>query len=218
SVARSLYYSDVDKRYHLLGATEGWLEVGHLVNNAKDLEFRYFDSDGDGYLDTTQVFARTNPVPVRTSHVTDLRARPVTLTPESMQAEYNTRILPSAIQQDQALIAALKETANVPLAAAYEAEAEKADSAERRRYCLDIARELYFLAARDAFYSRNAAGPYPRLNSAKRGTPGGYTMGDTLSYWSNAKLIERFVASYGDGRLQETAQIARDLEKALPRH
>ena len=26
------------------------------MNNTKDLEFRYFDSDGDGYLDTTQVF------------------------------------------------------------------------------------------------------------------------------------------------------------------
>jgi hypothetical protein len=216
SAERRLYYSDVDKRYHLLGAANGWLEVGHLVNNEKDLEFRYFDSDGDGYLDTTQVFAGTNPIPVRTSHVTDVRARPVTLTRESMQAEYNTRILPSALRQDQALIAALKEITNVPLAAAYEAEAEKADSAERRRYCLDIARELYFLAARDAFYSRNAAGPYPRLTAAKRGTRGGYILGDTLSYWSNAKLIEKFVASYGSGQLAETAQAARDLAKSLP--
>ena len=224
SKERRLYYSDVDKRYHLLDASEGWLEVGHLVSNEKDLEFRYFDSDGDGYLDTTKVFAGTNPVPVRTSRVTDVRARPVTLTREAMQADYNARVLPSAIKQDQELIAVLKETLKVPLAAAYESAAAKADSAERQRYCLDIARELYFLGARDAFYSRNAEGPYPRLTPAKGGTriltagpvSGGYTLGDTLSYWKNAKLIDKFIESYGSGQLEEALQAAEELQKALP--
>ena len=161
-----------------------------LVNQQKDLEFRYFDSDGDGYLDTIKVFAGTDPAPVRTSHVTDVRARPVTLARAEMQADYNNRVLPLAIKQNQQLIGALKQTVNVPLAAAYETEAAKATSAERQRYCLDIARELYFLKARDEFYSRNAAGPYPQLNPAKGGTrirtagpvEGGYTLGDTLSY------------------------------------
>ena len=221
---RKLYYSDVDKRYHLFGASEGWLEAGHLVNENKDLEFRYFDTDGDGYLDTTKVFEGTNPVPVRTSHVANVRARPVTLMRETMQADYNTRILPVAIKQNQQLIAALKETVNVPLAAAYEAEAAKATSAERQRYCLDIARELYFLKARDTFYSRNAAEPYPQLNPAKGGTrimtagpvAGGYTLGDTLSYWRTAKEIEKFVESYGAGQLEETAAAARELQKMLP--
>jgi hypothetical protein len=211
----------VDKRYHLLGASEGWLEVGHLVNQKKDLEFRYFDSDGDGYLDTTKVFEGANPAPVRTSHVTDVRARPVMLTREALQTDYNTRVLPSAIKQDQQLIAVLKETVNVPLAAAYEAEAANANSAERQRYCLDVARELYFLKARDAFYSRNAAEPYPMLNPAKGGTriltagpvSGGFTLGDTLSYWKNAKAIERFVESYGSGRLEDTIEAAGELQK-----
>jgi hypothetical protein len=213
---RQLYYSDVDKRYHLRGASEGWLEVGHLVTNGKDLEFRYFDSDDDGYLDTTKVFVGANPVPVRTSHVTDVRAHSVTLTRAAMQADYNTRVLPSAIKQDKELIAVLKEIAAVPLAAAYESAAAKADSAERQRYCLDIARELYFLGARDAFYSRNAAGPYPRLTPAKKRVPGGYTVADTLSYWKSAKLIDGFVESYGSGRLEATIQAAEELQKTLP--
>jgi hypothetical protein len=221
---RRLYYSDADKRYHLFGASEGWLEVGHLVNHKKDLEFRYFDTDGDGYLDTTKVFEGTNAAPVRTSRVTDVRARAVTLARATMQADYNTRILPSAIKQNQQLIAALKEIVNVPLAAAYEAEAAKATSAERQRYCLDIARELYFLKARDTFYSHNAAEPYPQLNPAKGGTrimtpgpiAGGYTLGDTLAYWRNAKEIEKFVESYGSGRLEETIAAAHTLQKALP--
>jgi len=215
SKERQLYYSDVDKRYHLLGASEAWLEVGHLVSNEKDLEFRYFDSDGDGYLDTTKVFAGTNPVPVRSSYVKNVRARPVTLTREAMQADYNTHVLPSAIKQNQQLVATLKEIVKIPLAAAYESAAAKADSAERQRYCLDIARELYFLGARDAFYTRNAAGPYPRLLTAGP-TSSGYTLGDTLSYWKNAKLIDKFVESYGSGRLEETLQTTEELQKALP--
>ncbi|HJY06206.1 MAG TPA: hypothetical protein VJ323_07800, partial [Bryobacteraceae bacterium] len=96
SSKHKLYYSDIAKRYHLYGAREGWMEVGHLVNKEKDLEFRYFDTNGDGYLDTTQVFEGANPVPVRVSHVTDLRTRPVTLTRDWLQADYNNIVLPAA--------------------------------------------------------------------------------------------------------------------------
>ncbi len=173
---RKLYFSDVDKRYHLYGATEGWLEVGHLVNEQKDLEFRYFDSDGDGYLDTTQVLLGSNPVPVRVSRQKNVSAKPVKLDREALQAEYNNRVLPDAIAENQALIAVLKRAVQDPLAAAYESEAAKAESHERQRYCLDIAREMYFLKARDAFYSRDSSGPYPNLNPAKNSqrlfTPG----------------------------------------------
>ena len=45
----------------------------------------------------------------------------------------------------------------------YETEGSRSVSLERKRYCLDIARELYSLKVRDAFYSRNCAGPYPQL-------------------------------------------------------
>jgi hypothetical protein len=222
STERKLYYSDVDKRYHLSGAREGWLEVGHLVNDTKDLEFRYFDSDGDGYLDTTQVLLGSNPVPVRSSRVLDLRIRPVTLTREAMQREYNNRILPMAIRENEQLIGVLKTIVQPSLAASYEAEAVKAESAERRRFCLDIARELYFLAARDLFYANNAASPYSTLPPAKSSSrtftagpvEGGYTLGDTLRFWKTAKLIEGFVASYEAGDLEAAAARAREITEA----
>lgn len=152
SSSRELYYSAVDRRYHLRGATEGWLEVGHLVNDQQDLEFRYFFSTGDGYLDTVEVFAGSDPIPARVSQLKDLRTRPVTLTREFLEEDYNRRVLPEAIAGDQQVIAVLKNVVESPLAAAYESAAAKADMDERRRYCLDIARELYFLKARDAFY------------------------------------------------------------------
>jgi hypothetical protein len=224
STERKLYYSDVDKRYHLLGAEEGWLEAGHLVNDKKDLEFRYFDSDGDGYLDTTQVFLGSNPIPVRVSKASDVRASAVTLNREWMQNDYNSRVLPSAIQENKDFLEVIKRAVQDPLAAAYESEGAKADSRERQRYCLDIARELYFLKARDLFYQKNAAGPYPNLNPAK-GSPriptrgpvdGGFTLGDSLVFWENARQIELFSTSYGAGKLREASEAATKLMNALP--
>jgi hypothetical protein len=219
-----LYYSDVDKRYHLYGAREGWMEVGHLVNKEKDLEFRYFDTNGDGYLDTTQVFEGANPIPVRVSHVTDLRTQAVTLTRDWLQSDYNNRVLPAAIREDERLIAALKPIGQIPLAAAYEDAAAKSETAERRRYCLDIARELYFLKARDIFYTRTAAGPYPQMNPAPKSmrimtagpVDGGFTLGDSLVYWQRSKQIEQFVQSYGAGKIDDAVNAAEKLTKSLP--
>ena len=219
---RKLYFSEIDRRYHLVGAREGWLEAGHLVNETKDLEFRYFDSDGDGYLDTTEVFQGANPIPVRVSRVSDPRARAVTLTRESLQEEYNQRILPEAIAEDRGLIDVLKPLVPSEVAAAYEAEAAKTEYLERRRYCLDLARELYFLKARDLFYTHNAAGPYPNLPASRKASrslvpgpvEGGYTLGDSVRYWTQAKQIELFVEAYANGKFDEAARLAAQLQRA----
>jgi hypothetical protein len=211
--SRKIYYSDADKRYHLSGASEGWMEVGYLVNTQKDLEFRWFDKDGDGYLDTVQVFRPDNPVPVRVSHFSP-RAHPVALNREALIDEYNNRILPRAIEENLRLIAALKKVAVDATAEAYEAEAAKAEMAERRRYCLDIARELHFLKVRDALLARNAAGPYPQTqldrSRYKSTEPGsiktGYSMGDSLQYWKQAMQIEQFVEQYANGQLDQAGR------------
>lgn len=220
---RQLYYSAIDKRYHLLGAREGWLEVGHLVTATKDLEFRYFDSDGDGYFDTWEVFEGSDPVPVRRSHTNDARVRLVSLSRELLRNEYNIQILPSAIADDQRLISVLKKVVNIPLAAQYEREAEKTEDAERRRYCLDVARELYFIQARDSFYARNAAGPYSTLGPAPKSerlmtmgpVDGGFTLGDTLTFWRNAKKIDQFVDAYANGKTDEAVNAAEELIRDL---
>lgn len=211
---RQLYYSDVDRRYHLYGASEGWLEVGRLVNQQKDLEIRVFDRDGDGFLDTWEVFAAGDAAPARVSRVASPRARMVALSRQALAEEYHGRILPQAIAENEKLIGELKKFAASPLAAAYEQEAHKAASAERRRYCLDIARELCFLKVRDALYARNAAMVYPRLEQAAgRRTlalgplDGRYTVGDTLAYWKLARQIEGFVTAYGEGKLREAQEM-----------
>ncbi len=159
---RELYYLEADRRYHLFGATEGWLEVGHLAAPRRDLEIRWFDRDHDGYLDTRELFL-PDRARAGTRRAFSPRARRVTLDREALTKEYYTRVLPEAIADNQRIIAALKKVASSPARPEeYEALASgEHEHPERKRYMLDIARELHFLAVRDALYARAAAGPYP---------------------------------------------------------
>jgi hypothetical protein len=207
---RQLYYSGVDKRYHLRGASEMWIEVGHLVNDKKDLEIRAYDTNHDGFFDTWEVFRSGQATPVRVTRVLDPQARLVPLDRKSMMNEYNGKILPSAISEDQRLIAEMKRFVSSLLAAKYEDAAAQSQMLERRRYCLDIARELYFLKTRDKLYARNAAGDYPSLQRSAPQTALGagpvdnrYTIKDTLAYWKLAGQIQQFVDAYGSGHYDE---------------
>ena len=217
---RQIYYSAVDKRYHLFGASEGWMEVGHLVDNSRDLEVRYFDTNGDGYFDKWEVFLAGNPIPVRVTDVSDPRAQLVPLTRGFLIKDYNQQVLPQAIEQDEQLIGEMKKFVNSSLASEYESAAAKSTMAERRRFCLDVAREICFLGVRDELYRRDASADYPGLaqeapgNLLKPGPiVGRYTLGDTLDYWKLAGEIEAFVKDYGSGHLHQTLL---DLEKITP--
>ena len=217
---REIYYSAADRRYHLAGAAEGWMEVGHLVNDRKDLEFRWFDKDGDGYLDTVEVYRRGNSMPVRVNRF-DPRARRVALDRNSLIDEYNHKILPEAISEDERLIAALKKVASDPAAEAYEAEARTAAMAERRRYCLDIARELHFLKVKESLLQRLDDSPYPgapldppKYKSMEPGShASGYTMGDSLRYWKLVKQIEQFTDAYAAGRLDDAGRLLAEMAR-----
>lgn len=206
SKRRQLYYSAVDQRYHLFGASEMWLEVGHLVDDTKDMEIRAYDSNHDGYFDTWEVFRPGHVRPVRVTRVFNPRAHLIPLDRKSMMSEYNDHILPEAISADEQLIAEMKSFVSSPLAAKYEAAAGKSTMAERKRYCLDIARELYFLKTRDALYARDDAGDYPALPDAAPMTitgpgpvDGRYTIEDTVKYWKLAGAIQKLVDDYGSG-------------------
>jgi hypothetical protein len=130
-------------------------------------------------------------------------------------------VLPRAIRENRDLIAALKEITVSPLAQAYEAEADKpGTAAERTRYCLDIARELYFLEVRDALYARSSGGPYPdsppdrsKIRSMEPGSKeSGYSLGDSLRFWSAVKRIQTFIEHYTEGRFPEARQALASME------
>jgi hypothetical protein len=214
---RQLYYSNIDKRYHLLGASEGWLEVGHLVDNKKDLEIRYFDSSRKGYIDTWEVFVEGNPNPARVTRVLKGENPRVPLDPDFLTRDYYQRVIPESIAEDQLLIAEMKRFVAVPRAAAYESAATASTTAESRRYCLDVARELYFLQTRDALNSLNGAGDYPSLpqggihpDLSPGPMQGRFTVSDTLAFWKLSLQIHDFTVDYGEGRYEESC---RDLKE-----
>jgi hypothetical protein len=221
--SREIYYSEADRRFHLKGAVEGWLEAGYLAGRQqKDLEYRWADRDADGYLDECRVYLGDQQTPVRVSRFSP-RAKDVPLTHDALLADYNERILPQAIAANTRLIASLKKAATSPAAEAWGAEAASAGYADRRRYCLDIARELYFLATRERLASRLAAQtPYPasttpsrkRARSPEQSAPGeGYSLGDSLRFWKLARQVDAFDTAYGDGRLDDARTL---LEGLLP--
>lgn len=70
---RELYYSPVDRRIHLKGAKEGWIQVGHLVGDEVHGEIRMFDTDEDGYFDRWEHFAPESSLPVRVTSVSEAK-------------------------------------------------------------------------------------------------------------------------------------------------
>lgn len=214
SSRRELYYSGVDKRYHLRGASEMWIEVGHIVNDGKDMEIRAYDTDHDGYLDTWEVFRTGESKPVRVTHVSNPQATRVVLDRDAMMKQYNGHILPNAIAEDERLIGIMRAGASSEFGAKYERAAEQSEIPERRRYCLDIARELYFENTLDALYRKNPAEYYkPSVGGTQsnqqnsNGNGQGYDIQDTVSYWKKAAEIESFVEAYGKGRYDDAGRI-----------
>ena len=73
SEKRELYYSPVDRRIHLKGATEGWLQVGRLIGDEVHGEIRTFDTNDDGYFDRWEHYSAESSMPVRITSVPDAK-------------------------------------------------------------------------------------------------------------------------------------------------
>lgn len=204
----AIYFSGADRRYHLHGAQEGWIEVGHIVDDNKDLELRWWSDKQDGYLDMLEVYRGDSTVPTWVEHF-DPKPRSAALKVFALASEYNGRVLPDAIAEDRATVAELKQHVSDALAAQYEqAAADAKDEPERQRFCLDIASLLYYLKLRNLAQSAEGANPYAtgmadptHFRDPKSGdaTPGRYTLGDSVAYWTIARVLHRLDQQYANG-------------------
>ena len=210
TTSRQIYFSAADARFHMKGAQEAWLEVGNIVSGQKDLEFRWWDTKKDGYLDTVEVYRGNNTVPSRVAHF-DPRTSPAPLIAGVLATTYNNKVLPESIATDTAVIARLKFITRDATADKYEQAAAEADSLERRRYCLDIARELLYLRVRDLILAQETALPYPSgvfgekhfRDPAPGDAASGYTLGDTMQFWSCARLLHKLDEEYSSGNFEQ---------------
>jgi len=211
---RELYFSTADQRLHMYGAQEGWMEAGHLVSDDDDLEFRWWSSKNDGYLDTIEVYRGGSVEPSRVAHF-DPKPRPENLDPMALSRLYNGIVLPKAIHDDQSVIEALHRLVADPKAEKYERAADDATSQERKRYCLDIARELLYLRVRDLLMHKQSMDLYPnaavdqkRFRDPAPGTKAdGYTLGDTLEFWNEVRFLHRIDVAYAQGQFDAVVKM-----------
>lgn len=157
-----LYYSPIDKRFHLLGADSGWLKADYNYDGKVDMEFRYKDTDHDGVIDTWEVDIDGDGKPDRSFHVEHAPRQIVPLMYKSMAARYNS-VLDDALTQNQEIIDAMRAVLSSAENNFHEDEVESyfthdllnyrknegvgekiRNSREGTRYYQDLIRERYF--------------------------------------------------------------------------
>ena len=176
-----LYYSPIDRRIHLLGASTSSLDVDFDQDDRVDMRMEASDSNADGVLDRWQVDANADGVWDRTHVASD---------PGATMLEWDDRSLPTfyRAERDRAIadyesgIAALKRARGVDAPVPAEAYLlEKADdndrigqrlrvSPEARRFYLSVALEQHFQSLQRELASRGldaaAAGELSELFGA----------------------------------------------------
>jgi len=197
---RELYYSEVDRRIHLVGAREGWIQVGHFGGLDALGEVRMLDSDGNGYFDRWEVYEAGNPVPLRVTTVRDEKVRRVPFDYEKLHAFYTTEVLPAAMQANEKLLAALSDVYAFDAPPALQA-ATQTGTATERRYAQDVLREMHYRELRQHFTAKAhaiiAAAKMDDLRQVKKGKMD--TTENSHTAWRIIRTLQDLDVAYGEG-------------------
>lgn len=209
SAKRDLYYSDIDKRIHLFGAEEGWVQVGNFAGLGAVGEIRMFDTDGNGYFDRWEVYLANSTRPVRVTQVSDEKAKRIDSGPGSLAEFYAKDVLPRARAENDRILAALDAVR--PFEPPAELKTAVAEGPEGyRQYAQDIVRELAYLGFRDhyatlanqaLFEDRRGGRPgefWGDLGDrARPRRPGTAPDSDSVTAWKLARLLGELDVAYG---------------------
>lgn len=217
---RQLYYSSVDRRIHLLGAEEGWIEVGDLFEGQEGRlgEIRYFDTDNDGYFDRWEIDLNNDSIPDRVSSIPNPGVKLLPWDYSALKEFYTNNVLKAAIQSDLKMITALRAwNISAPeadnLIPVLEERIDSATSEESKRYLLDILRELYYASVmkylRAIEYSLlpDPYGADAKYESGK--------LNSSVEYWSFAKRVTEFDVAYSAGHFDEAIDTLETLADAV---
>ena len=207
---RKIYYSGVDRRIHLFGAQEGWIEVGQIRGSAKIGEVRMLDTDGNGFFDTWEYDLDNDGVPERTTTVRDEKARMLRLDPKELHDFYTREVLPEAIAENEKLIALLKPLAQDEQASIFLALAKDCDSAERKRYLLDLAREKLFAKAMVELYRRAKAEEASSNMTNSRSSQHLENQKRSAAWWNYNRNVQDFREAYGAGEYGRAARLLKE--------
>ncbi len=222
---RELYYSGVDRRIHLFGAEEGWLEIGHFGGLGKIGEVRMLDTDGNGFFDRWEVRLEGRDQPVRVTTVRDEKARRVPFDKDQLYKPYAGEVLPEAMAANEKLMKAMAGVR--PFEAPGGLKKAMAEGpANFRRYAQDVVRELQYQDLRDHFRKQAEAvleglpkSPHYRRDSGDLQEVSRATKGDLDSTanshtaWKMVRALMELDQAYGEGDYDRAGEIIAGIGK-----
>jgi hypothetical protein len=213
--SRELYYSPVDRRFHLKGASEGWLHVGALGHEEPIGEIRMFDTTADGYFDRWEYYVSGEEKPYRVASVPQAENRDFGSDWEAISTFYTDELLPRAISRNQRLIDRFTSSdvirGGVPddLSNALQGEITEGE----RLYVMDVIREHFYRAFEDTVLSAVD----PHLDSYSHSE---LVQGQTRRLhnraWEVNVLLARWKAAYNRGDYSAGGELFEEIENRLP--
>jgi hypothetical protein len=186
--------------------------VGQIRGSAKIGEVRMLDTDGNGFFDTWEYDLDNDGVPERTTTVRDEKARMLRLDQKELHDFYTREVLPAAIDENESLVARLKTLAQDEQADIFLVLAKDCDSAERKRYLLDLAREKLFTKALLELYRRAKAQESSPNMTNSRSPQHSENQKRSVAWWNYTRNVQDFRDAYGTG---DYARAAGLLEKLV---
>lgn len=212
SNSRELYYSGVDRRIHLRGAEEGWIEIGNFGGLKRHGEIRMFDSDGNGYFDRWEVYLGNDPTPVRVSTVRDEKVQPVPRQYESLVEFYGEEVLPAALTANQSFIEAMQKVHPYEIPSVLK-ESMQSGSPNDRRFAQDVVREIHYQRLRQSLMEdaqlKLVNVPNDDLRSliaAER-----RQAATSQSAWQLVRLLQKLDVAYGQGDFELGVQLLDEI-------
>ncbi|MBN2293628.1 MAG: BNR-4 repeat-containing protein, partial [Pirellulales bacterium] len=206
STRRELYYSSVDHRIHLKGATEGWIRIGHFGNREPLGEIRYFDTDKDRYFDRWEVYREGTAMPVRTSTVRDPGARDLPADWDKLIELYTKEILPEAIRSNEALMGAMRLVdPDFVVPSPLRAALKSSDSDTEKRYIEDIIREWQYNTLREKLSAASSKMMEKPSWESRRLHPSP----PSVDGWKLALQLAELDTAYGEGRYEDAVKILK---------
>jgi len=210
---RELYYSGVDRRFHLKHAREGWLQAGHFAGLGRIGEIRMFDTDGNGYFDRWEYeFGDWR----RVASVSDEQAEDLAWDIAALSKRYIEQVLPEACAANRRFMAAMAAlrpfTPDAKLA-----EAAGGAPGNFQRYAQDILRELQYadfytywagVAADDL--ANQPVNDLRRFDAEARATEP-----TSQTAWDLRRVLSQIDHLYAQGRLEEAAELIEGSQKAF---
>jgi len=210
---RDLYYSGIDRRFHLKHAKEGWLQAGHFAGLGTLGEIRMFDMNGNGYFDRWEYdFGDSH----RIVNATDERAEDIPWDVEALSKRYMEKILPEANAANRRFMAAM--TARRPFEPDSKlASAANGDPGNFQRYAQDLLREMqyvdfqtYWTGVAECILASKPMDELRKLNTEARAT-----QCTSQTAWDLRCLLSRIDFLHGQGELEEAARLIESSEQTF---